>query len=241
MVSTSPPRSERGAPWGIADVLLVLAGSFLLGGFFYAGVARAVHAADGGLDSSLRTTTEALVGQLVFYAVTLSVTLIVLVVRHNIDVGELGWRRVSWRWVLAAVPLTVAGLFIAGALGGVAQTLLPHTQNTQCITVQREYGHAFLLALPVVCVAAPIVEETVFRGVLYRWLRGVLPIGPAMVVSGGIFALFHLNPLLFLPLAGLGVLLAWIYERSRSIWPGVLVHALFNLVGLIDIVTAARC
>ena len=241
MVNASPPRTERTAPWGWADVLLILVGSFLLGGFFYAGVARAVHGADAGLDAQSRTTTEALAGQLVFYAVTLSVTLIVLVVRHDVDVRELGWRRVSWRWLLAAVPLTLLGLLIAGALGGLAQSLMPHTQNQQCITVQREYGHALLLALPVVCVAAPIVEETVFRGVLYRWVRGVVPVGPAMVISGGVFALFHFNALLFLPLAGLSVLLSWIYERSRSIWPGALVHSLFNLVGIIDILTAAEC
>jgi uncharacterized protein len=222
-------------------VLAVLAGSFLVGGLAYAAVARLVHTADSGLDSQSRTTAEAMAGQLVFYAVSLSIALIVLVSRHDIHVGELGWRRVSWRWLLAAVPLALAGLLIAGALGGLSQSLLPHTQNTQCISVQREYGHAVLLALPVVCVAAPIVEETLFRGILYRWLRGVLPLTPAMVISGGVFALFHFNTLLFLPLAGLGVLLSWIYERSSSIWPGALVHGLFNLVGIIDILTAARC
>jgi membrane protease YdiL (CAAX protease family) len=98
-----------------------------------------------------------------------------------------------------------------------------------------------LLALPVVCIAAPIVEETVFRGVLYRWLRGVLPLGTAMLVSGGIFALFHGDVLLFLPLMGFGALLSWIYERTQSIWPGAVVHGLFNLVGLIDILTVAKC
>ena len=63
--------------------------------------------------------------------------------------------------LLAAFPLALLGLIIAGALGGIAQSLLPHTQNVQCQTVQREYGHAVLLALPVVCVAAPPVRRFV--------------------------------------------------------------------------------
>lgn len=240
MVS-APPRERRRAPWGWVDVCIVLAGSALLGLVFDAAVASAIHSADAGLDAQTRTTVEAMGGQLVFYGVALSVTLLTLVLRHDVDVRELGWRRVSWRWMLAAIPLAVLGLLIAGALGGLAQSLMPHTRNAQCATVQQQYGHAVLLALPVVCVAAPIVEETVFRGVLYRWLRGVLPAGSAMVISGGVFALFHFNTLLFLPLAGLGVLLSWIYERTGSIWPGAAVHALFNLAGVIDILTAARC
>jgi membrane protease YdiL (CAAX protease family) len=213
----------------------------VVGGLAYSGIARAVHAADTSLDPASRTSVEAMAAQLTFYAVTLSITLIVLVTRHNIDVRELGWRRPSWRWLLAAFPLALLGLGIAGALGGLAQSLMPHTQNQQCVTVRQQYGGALLLAIPVVCIAAPIVEETLFRGVLYRWLRGVLPVGSAMAVSAGVFALFHGDRLLFLPLAGLGVLLAWIYERSRSIWPGVAVHALFNLAGIITILTAATC
>jgi membrane protease YdiL (CAAX protease family) len=237
----APPREQRRAPWDWVDVLLILLGSFVVGGIAYVAVAYAVHSADAGLDTQSRNAVEAMAGQLVFYAVTLSLTLVVLVTRRNIDVRELGWRRPPWRWLLGAIPLALLGLLIAGALGGLAQSLMPHTQNIQCISVQRQYGHAILLALPVVCVAAPIVEETVFRGVLYRWLRGLLPIGTAMVVSGGVFALFHGSVLLFLPLMGLGVLLAWVYERTKSIWPGVVVHSLFNLVGIIDILTVAKC
>jgi membrane protease YdiL (CAAX protease family) len=170
-----------------------------------------------------------------------TITLLVLAGHRGLDVRELGWRRPSWRWALGAVPLTLLALAVAGALAGIAQTLLPHVQNQQCITVREQYGHSILLALPVVCVAAPVVEETVFRGVLYRWLRGVLPLATAMLASGAVFALAHATTLLFLPLLGLGILLAWIYERSGSLWPGVLVHALFNLAGIVDILTAPRC
>jgi membrane protease YdiL (CAAX protease family) len=240
MVS-APPRLQRRAPWGFVDVLVVLVLSFLIGGVAYAGIARAVHAADTSLAAQDRTALEAMAGQLVFYAVTISITLLILVGRRDIDVGDLGWRRTSWRWVLAAVPLTIAGLLLAGALGALVQGLFPHAQNIQCQTVQKEFGHAIWYAVPVVCVAAPIVEETVFRGVLYRWLRSNLSMTPAMLLSGAVFALFHFIPILFLPLAGLGALLAWIYERSGSLWPGVIVHGLFNLVGIIDILTATKC
>jgi len=236
-----PPRDRRRAPWGWVDVVLILVVGVLFGGAANAAVGQLVHLTDASLSDQDRLTVEALAGQLVFYAVAISVTLVVLAGRRGLDVRELGWRRPSWRWLLASVPLTLLGLAIAGALGGVAESLLPYVQNQQCITVRQQYGHSILLALPVVCLAAPVVEETIFRGVLYRWLRGVLPLGTAMFASGAVFALAHADTLLFLPLLGFGMLLAWIYERSGSIWPGVVVHALFNLAGIIDILTATKC
>jgi membrane protease YdiL (CAAX protease family) len=241
VLSRGAARQERRAPWSWVDVVLILLIAFLFGGAANAGVASVVHHADASLGAQDRVSVEALGGQLAFYGVALSVTLLVLAGRRGLDVGALGWRRPSLSWLLAAVPLTLLGLAVAGLLAGFAQTLLPHTPNEQCIKVQQQYGHSVLLALPVVCLAAPVVEETVFRGVVYRWLRGAMPLGAAMLASAAVFALAHAITLLFLPLLGLGVLLAWVYERSGSLWPGVLVHALFNLAGIIDILTATRC
>lgn len=241
-VPRAPASPRPRAPWNWVDVTLVLVvGLVVAGGLANAAISQAVHHADTGLSPQDRTSLEAMAGQLAFYAVAISATLFFLATRRGIDVAELGWRHTTLRWVLAAVPLAVLGLAIAGVLGGIAQSLLPSAQNQQCITVQKQYGHSLLLALPVVCIAAPVVEETIFRGVLYRWLRGVLPIGLAMLASGAVFAAAHAVTLLFLPLLGFGVLLAWVYERSGSLWPGVLVHALFNLAGIIAILSAGKC
>jgi CAAX protease family protein len=234
-------RLPRRAPWAWYDVVLVFFAAFVFGGAANAVVMAIVHGADRALGASDRTSVEAMAGQLAFYGVAISVTLLVIAGHRGLELRDLGWRRPSWRWLLAALPLTVLGLAVAGALAGVAQAMLPTAQNQQCISVRQQYGHSILLALPVVCLAAPIVEETVFRGLLYRWLRGVMPLGTAMLLSGALFAVAHAVTLLFLPLLGIGVLLAWIYERSGSLWPGVLVHALFNLAGIIDILTASKC
>lgn len=234
-------RLPRRAPWAWYDVVLVLFAAFLFGGVANAVVMAVVHSADSSLARGDRTGVEAMAGQLAFYGVAISVTLLVIAGHRRLDIADLGWRRPSRRWLLAALPLALLGLAVAGALAGVAQAMLPSAQNQQCISVRQQYGHSILLALPVVCLAAPIVEETVFRGLLYRWLRGVMPLGTAMLLSGALFALAHAVTLLFLPLLGIGVLLAWIYERSGSLWPGVLVHGLFNLAGIIDILTASRC
>ncbi|HZU77745.1 MAG TPA: CPBP family intramembrane glutamic endopeptidase, partial [Dehalococcoidia bacterium] len=117
----------------------------------------------------------------------------------------------------------------------------PSAQNTQCVAVQHEYGHFIALAIIVVCLIAPLSEETIFRGFIYGWLHRWLPIGLAVPVSGAIFAALHGVLLLFIPLMFVGCVLALIFQGSRSLWPGALVHALFNLPGIIAILSSPTC
>ena len=47
--------------------------------------------------------------------------------------------------------------------------------------------------------------------------------------------------LLFIPLFAVGCVLAIVFQYSRSLWPAAFVHALFNLPGIIAILSAASC
>jgi membrane protease YdiL (CAAX protease family) len=78
-------------------------------------------------------------------------------------------------------------------------------------------------------VFAPIFEEIIFRGFLYRNLRDVLGKTPAMLLTGFLFALVHLDLNLLLPLTGLGFALCLLFERSGSLLAPILVHAAWNL------------
>jgi membrane protease YdiL (CAAX protease family) len=76
---------------------------------------------------------------------------------------------------------------------------------------------------------APLVEEVLFRGFLFRNLRDVMGGWLACLVSGLAFALVHLDAGRILPLAALGAWLAYLFERSGSLAVPIGVHGLWNL------------
>lgn len=75
--------------------------------------------------------------------------------------------------------------------------------------------------------AAPLVEELLFRGLLYRSLRASNGVWLSLLLSSAVFAVGHPSAAV-LPLLGLGACAALALERSRSLLAAILVHALYN-------------
>jgi membrane protease YdiL (CAAX protease family) len=87
-----------------------------------------------------------------------------------------------------------------------------------------------VLTMAVVAVAAPVFEEALLRGVVLGALRARFGVWPAIAASAVAFALLHASPWSFLPLTVLGVALGWLAVRSRSLWPAIAAHVLYNVV-----------
>jgi membrane protease YdiL (CAAX protease family) len=77
-------------------------------------------------------------------------------------------------------------------------------------------------------VAAPIGEEVYFRGFLFNALRVRHTRTLALVVSALAFALVHASPVAILIIFPMGILLAYVYERTQSLWVTILMHAVNN-------------
>ena len=77
-------------------------------------------------------------------------------------------------------------------------------------------------------VAAPIFEEIMFRGFLLPSLTRYVPVWGAIIISGFIFAIAHLSLSEVLPLATLGIILGFVYTRSRNLLAPMLLHSLWN-------------
>lgn len=95
-------------------------------------------------------------------------------------------------------------------------------------------GTAFPLALLLGgAVVAPVVEEIFFRGFVFTGLRGQWGWPKAALASAGLFALAHVLPTSFLPIFILGLIFAFLFQASGSVWPAILMHMLTNTVALL--------
>lgn len=95
----------------------------------------------------------------------------------------------------------------------------------------RSPAHAVAI-FSVVAVLGPCVEEFFFRGGLFGALRHRHGALLTNAVTSLCFALGHLDTRLLLPLFVTAIAIAEVRERTRSIWPGLAVHAAFNATTL---------
>lgn len=94
---------------------------------------------------------------------------------------------------------------------------------------------ALVLFFVTAAIAAPVFEEIFFRGFLMTSLTRYLPPWGAVVASGGIFALVHLSLSEVLPLMTLGIVLGFVYGRSRNLLASILLHGLWNSGTLVSL------
>lgn len=94
-----------------------------------------------------------------------------------------------------------------------------------------------VIAFVSAAIISPIYEEIFYRGFLYRWIRTKYGLLAGMLMSSFIFMLVHIPTFNSLPYTFLsGLIFAWTYEKTQSIYPAMIIHGLFN--GLAILLTA---
>ena len=139
-----------------------------------------------------------------------------------------GFRRPTraYFWV---VPLGLAAAYAFG----VAHDIIVNPRQQAIVN---DFPHSVLGAamfLLVAVVMAPVFEEIVFRGFLFRGLANSWGWVWGALASAAIFGAAHLQLDVFLPLAALGFVLAWAYKKTGSLWTCITMHALFNLIAVV--------
>jgi|GEM_PF-3165905 len=77
---------------------------------------------------------------------------------------------------------------------------------------------------------APVAEELLFRGFLFRLANSYTSFFPAALISSMVFASLHKNLFIFVPLMCLGMTFAYAYKKTRNIFFPILLHAGYNLI-----------
>ena len=131
--------------------------------------------------------------------------------------------------IVVGLPLTILFSALSGEEATTPDQLPPHLT-----------GGVVVASVILAVFVAPVVEETYFRGILFRSIRDRHGFWPGALISGVIFGLVHWVPspwqdavLLQSIMVFTGIALAWIYERRGSIIADIAAHMAFNLVGIV--------
>ncbi len=123
------------------------------------------------------------------------------------------------------------GLFAAVmTIGAIIKLLVPEMQPQPFEAVLRDVGSVdeLVVMLVVGSVLAPLVEEVFFRGMVYPVIRDRLGVAGGIIISGLLFGMMHWDVARMVPLALGGMVLCYIYERSRTIYAPWLAHGIWN-------------
>jgi len=85
-----------------------------------------------------------------------------------------------------------------------------------------------IIMIAIVCIVGPLTEEVVFRGMIYGKLRRAFSFWPAAIISSILFGVFHMNWVQGIYATVVGLALAYIYEKTQTIWGCSLLHMFFN-------------
>ncbi len=227
-----------GAPpdvgWGILDVCKIVVVFFFFGyllAFAESFVSRAwaLKSQDDRLATVLHATIMDVIG--------ISIVLYFVIKKFKGGLAILG---VSFRNLLRDIKIGIVGyiatLPVLAMILVLVITILQFTKYDQPPSAALEILYEdsrpkLLLILTIlVTILGPVAEELFFRGFAYPAVRKRLGIKNAVILISVVFAMLHMNVVAFFPILGLGILLAYLYEKTGSLIPSIAVHIIHNSV-----------
>ena len=95
------------------------------------------------------------------------------------------------------------------------------------------YSPSFLTQILCLGIISPIVEELIFRGLIFKRLRRRMAVKQAIVMSGLMFGFYHGNLVQMIYGSLAGILLAYLYEKYGSVKAPILAHICMNCVAIV--------
>jgi membrane protease YdiL (CAAX protease family) len=130
---------------------------------------------------------------------------------------------------LVVVPIVVAAVglsIVVSELDNLLRAVMP--MPAFLAEMLQDLGRGGLAAMIAVVVVAPLTEEALFRGLILRGLAARYGGFMGVVISAVLFAVMHINPYQFGAGLVTGFFLGWLFLRTGSLWPCILLHAAFN-------------
>ena len=221
-------------PWGIKDAVLVVLLWLVLQVVLAVALGVAGNYFPAVQQFLVESNNLAATFSIYVLQVALGLGLVALFARkYKAGWSTLGWRKVS---IARTLGYIAAILIIFIILAQLALTLVKYlvpgfnpdeAQNndfTQNAASNRSLALIALVLLP------PIFEETIFRGFIFPAFAKRTGVIWAAIISSVLFGFAHGQANIFVYTLVLGLLLCYLYVKTKSIIPGIIVHMLNNLL-----------
>lgn len=216
---------------GLAEILIAVGVFILLG----AGAVLALSFLELGRTSLLAAS------QVAIYVAALVGILAAVGVRR-VGFASLGFIPTTWRWVFIGVGIAFLSRLLTIVIVPIYILITGDATNPQQgLFNDLLSGSAVQIALFAVAIAllAPFAEEMFFRGMVFGWLRR-WGFWLAALVSAGLFGVAHGINFVFPASFALGLLNAYAYEKSGSLWPAIASHMAFNGTSLLGLLVLSQ-
>ncbi|MDO8491069.1 MAG: CPBP family glutamic-type intramembrane protease [Dehalococcoidia bacterium] len=176
------------------------------------------------------------IGELIMFVVAWRFT----VLKYHSGWGSLGFRvpaaaasAIKWTAITVVAMIVVSGVYGAVVTALRLNALDPGpTIPPNLFKTQSSVALFALLAV----VVAPFAEETFFRGFVFSGLSRRFGFWGGAIISAALFAAAHASLGALIPIFLLGLLLAALYARTRSLWLPMTAHALYNGLAVLAVV-----
>lgn len=201
-----------------------------------AAIALAVGFSTGeGQDRELFGAPLQLLLTLAVVAVNVAVVVAFTVEKYHASWSVLGFVASKGRFrTFGSFGFWIAGLGLIAAIDALMRLIgiefLSPPQNAS--EALESFGGNLLPAMIAVGVFVPIGEELFFRGFILPAVRNRWGPVAAVLISAMLFALFHVDPGLYLPTFILGVSLGAARVWTGSLWPSIMIHMAQNILAL---------
>jgi len=151
--------------------------------------------------------------------------------KNNLSAKGVGLTVTSIKWIFISIFLGILVVIIGGGLSNLFGNLIG-LQNSMSDSMNAVISDKVWLNIVnmkiLIALMVPFAEELLFRGVIFRYLRQNKSFFISAIISAAIFSLIHFDIATIPFTLLLGFTCAFVYERSKSLLPPIIVHIAVN-------------
>lgn len=220
------PRAQRFPTWG--DMLAVV-GIYLLATVASSIVMAIIAAVSGGAGSLAERMSSGPMSAL-SYALSMTLTIVGVLIYRKLRRGKGKMFRLSMR---GFNPMLILWGFVLVLITGIVIEPVLNLFPESFLDLLNQMGANGGWSVLMLAVLAPVMEEVLFRGILLEAVREKYSSGRAIVVSALMFGVIHIIPQQVVNAFVIGLILGFIYVRTDSLWPVIIIHALNNAMAYV--------